>query len=133
MCKATTKEVHIVGNESARDEQPFFIGTIGSKQVADKDWYVNFQINNCTIPFKIDTGAQCNVMPWAVVYASRALNSAERNYAQIEKEMLAIVFGTNKFHQYIYGKQVSVETDHKSLESLFEKPHCLKHLSAFKG
>ena len=63
VCKATTKEVHIVGNESARDEQPFFIGTIGSKQVADNDWYVNFQINNCTIPFKIDTGVQCNVMP----------------------------------------------------------------------
>ena len=65
VCKATatTKEVHIVGNESARDEQPFFIGTIGSKQVAEKDWYVNFQINNCTIPFKIDTGAQCNMMP----------------------------------------------------------------------
>ena len=56
-------KVHIVGNESARDEQPFFIGTIGFKQVPDKDWYVNFQINNCTIPFKIDTGAQCNVMP----------------------------------------------------------------------
>ena len=58
VCKATTKEVHTVGNESARDEQPFFIGTIGSKQVADKDWYVNFQINNCTVPFDIDTGAQ---------------------------------------------------------------------------
>ena len=57
-----------------------------------------------------------------VAYASRALNTAERNYAQIEKEMLAIVFGTNKFHQYIYGKQVSVETDHKPLESLFKKP-----------
>ena len=36
--------------------------------------------------------------------------------------MMAIVFGTNKFHQYIYGKQVSVETDHKPLESLFKKP-----------
>ena len=55
-CQATTKEVHTVSNASARDEQPFFIGTIGSKQV------VNFQINNCTIPFKIDTGAQCDVM-----------------------------------------------------------------------
>ena len=63
VCKATTKEVHTVSNASTRDEQPFFIGTIGSKQVGDKDWYVNFQINNCTIPFKIDTGAQCNVMP----------------------------------------------------------------------
>ena len=38
------------------------------------------------------------------------------------KEMLAIVFGTNKFHQYFYGEQVSVETDHKPLESLFKKP-----------
>ena len=57
-----------------------------------------------------------------VAYASRALNSAERNYAQIEKLMVAIVFGTSTFHQYIYGKQVSVETDHKPLESLFKKP-----------
>ena len=56
-----------------------------------------------------------------VAYASRALNSAEHNYAQIEKEMLAIVFGTNKFHLYIYGKQVSVETDLKPLERLFKK------------
>ena len=54
-----------------------------------------------------------------VAYALTALNSAERNYAQIEKEMLVIVFGTNKFHQYIYGKQVSLETDHKPLECSF--------------
>ena len=39
-----------------------------------------------------------------VAYASRALNSTERYYAKIEKEMLAIVFGINKFHQYNYGK-----------------------------
>lgn len=48
----------------------------------------------------------------------------KNNYAQIEKEMLAIVYGTNKFHQYIYGKTVIVETDHKPLESLFKKPLC---------
>ena len=63
MCKATTKEVHTFSNGSARYEQPYFTDTIGSKQVADKDWYVNFQINNYTIPFKIDAGAQCIVMP----------------------------------------------------------------------
>ena len=59
-----------------------------------------------------------------VAHASRALNNDEKNYAQIEKEMLAIVYGTNKFHQYIYGKIVIVETDHKPLESLFKKPLC---------
>ena len=63
VCKATTKYVHTVSNTSARDKQPFFIGTIGSKQVGNKECYVNFQVNNCIISFKIDTGAQCNVMP----------------------------------------------------------------------
>jgi len=57
-----------------------------------------------------------------VAYASRSLSTAERNYAQIEKEMLAIVFGLTKFHQYAYGKQVHVESDNKPLESLFKKP-----------
>jgi hypothetical protein len=59
-----------------------------------------------------------------VAYASRALNRAERNCAQIEKEMLAIVFGATMFHQYIYGNTVTVETDHKPLESLFKKARC---------
>ena len=54
-----------------------------------------------------------------VAYALTALNSAERNYAQIEKEMLGIVFGTNKFYHYIYGKQVSLETDQRPLESFY--------------
>ena len=54
-----------------------------------------------------------------VCYASRSLSSDERNYAQIEKELLAIVYGCTKFHQYVYGKQVRVQTDHKPLEALF--------------
>ena len=57
-----------------------------------------------------------------VAYALRSLNSAEQNYPQIEKKMFAIVFGTSKFHQYIYRKTVMVESDHKPLESLFKKP-----------
>ena len=55
-------------------------------------------------------------------YASRSLSSAEKNYAQIEKELLAIVYGCTKFDQYVYGKKVNVHTDHKSLEALFKKP-----------
>ncbi len=57
-----------------------------------------------------------------VAFASRALTDAERNYAQIEKELLAIVYGTERFHQYTYGRSVIVESDHKPLETLSRKP-----------
>ena len=40
--------------------------------------------------------------------------------------MLALVFATNRFHQYIYGLPVELETDHKPLETIFRKP--LQHV-----
>ncbi|KAL9987206.1 hypothetical protein ACROYT_G001477 [Oculina patagonica] len=55
-------------------------------------------------------------------YASRSLNSAEKKLAQIEKELLAIVYACTKCHQYVNGKKVKVQTDHKPLEALFKKP-----------
>ena len=57
-----------------------------------------------------------------VAYASRALTSAETRYAQIEKEMLAILFAATKFHHFIYGAEAEVESDHKPLESIMLKP-----------
>ena len=57
-----------------------------------------------------------------IAYASRALTNNEVKWAQIEKEMASIVFACTKFHDYIYGKTVTVETDHKPLESIFKKP-----------
>ena len=56
-----------------------------------------------------------------VGYASRAMTSAEVNYAQIEKELLAIVFGLERFEQYVQGRLVKIETDHKPLECIFKK------------
>ena len=57
-----------------------------------------------------------------VAYASKSLNSTEQNYAQIEKELYAILFGCKRFHQYIYGQKITVESDHKPLESIATKP-----------
>ena len=56
-----------------------------------------------------------------VAFASKSLNSTEQNYAQIEKELYAILFGCKRFHQYLYGQKVTVESDHKPLESISTK------------
>ena len=58
-----------------------------------------------------------------VAYASRALTPAETRYAQIEKELLAIVYGCDHFEPYVYGREVvHVESDHKPLEMIALKP-----------
>ena len=68
-----------------------------------------------------------------VAFASRALTETERNYAQIEKEMLAIVFGLERFERYVYGRHVQVESDHKPLipihaKSLLSAPKRLQRM-----
>lgn len=57
-----------------------------------------------------------------VAYVSRTLNDAEKNYSQIHKEALAIIFCVQKYHQYLYGRKFQLRTDHKPLVSIFG-PH----------
>lgn len=56
-----------------------------------------------------------------VAFASRTLSKSEQKWAQIEKELLAIVFACQRFHFYLYGRDFVVESDHKPLESLVKR------------
>ena len=57
-----------------------------------------------------------NGMP--VALSSKTLSGPETRYPNIEREMLAVVFGLEKFHHYIWGQAVTIQTDHKLLESI---------------
>lgn len=50
---------------------------------------------------------------------SRTLSKAERNYSQLDKEGLAVIFGLKKSHKFVYGRHVKIHTDHKPLIKLF--------------
>ena len=69
-----------------------------------------------------------------MAYSSRVITQTEENYAQVEKELLAIVYACEKFDQYIFGRSnVIVQSDHKPLETIFKKPihsspNCLQRM-----
>ena len=48
-----------------------------------------------------------------VYFVSRALTSAEKNYSQIDREGLAIVFAVKRLHQFLNGQHFSIQTDHE--------------------
>lgn len=50
-----------------------------------------------------------------IAFASKTLNKTEIKYSTIEKELLGVVWGVNRFRCYVYGQEFTVFTDHKSL------------------
>lgn len=65
-----------------------------------------------------------------IAYASRTLSPAEKKYSQIEKEALSLVFGVKKFHQYLWGRQFNLITDHRPLLTLFGEHKGLPTMAA---
>ena len=53
-----------------------------------------------------------------IAFASKALTETEQRYANIEWELLAVVFGCEWFRTYLYGCKLQVESDHKPLEMI---------------
>ena len=69
----------------------------------------NFTLNENNIPMKL------------VPVAFASLTSAEHNYANIERELLGVVFGVLHFKHFTFGNEVNIITDHKPLVSLLKK------------
>jgi len=53
-----------------------------------------------------------------IAYDSRCLAAAEKNYSQLDREGLALIFGVKLFNPYLYGRAFTLRTDHQPLTSL---------------
>ena len=65
-----------------------------------------------------------------IAFGSRYLNDTEKKYSIGELEILAVVWGLEKFRFYLYGKKVHLYTDHQALEPLIKRNRCNKQYSA---
>jgi len=63
---------------------------------------------------KLDDGSE-----HPIAFASRTLSPAKKQYSQLDKEGLAIIFGVKRFHRYLLGRQFTILSDHKPLQHLF--------------
>ena len=64
-----------------------------------------------------------------IAYASFSLIPSEKNYPQIEREGLALIFGVKRFHQFLYGRRFTLVTDHKPLTTILSPKKGLPSLS----
>ena len=58
-----------------------------------------------------------------VAYASRALSQTERNYGVTELQTLAVVWAVSHFHHLLYGRTVTILTDHTAVKAVLECPN----------
>ena len=56
-----------------------------------------------------------------VAFMSKALTDTQSRYSNIECEILGVVTGVEHFHQYLFGKQFTLYTDHKPIGNMVLK------------
>ena len=82
---------------------------------------------NPTLPINLAADASTEK---PISFASRTLTTAEKNYSQLEKEALFLIFGVCKFHKYLYGRKFTLITDNTSLTAIIASKKGIPSLAA---
>ena len=87
------------------------------------DWNNDFEImcDGSDYAMGIVLGQRTEKIFKAIYYANKAFNEAQENYTTTEKEMLAMVFASEKFRPYILGSHVIIHIDHAAIKYLMAK------------
>ena len=127
-----TKKTHLMRSLLKRDAH--FVWTsdmqkeldIIKKDIANAVKLIHYDPNK---PAVIETDASLKGLGAVLIqdgrpvrFLSKALTPSEANYSNIERELLAVLFACEKLHIYTFGRKVTVNTDHKPLQSIFQKP-----------
>ena len=73
------------------------------------------------------------VLTKPIGFASHTLAKAKQKYSHLDKEALAIVFGVRKYHQYLYGRQFEIKTNHNPLTHVFNESKATPVMGGFRG
>ena len=118
------KDVPVVFDEDCKEafevlEKALIIAPI----VQPPDWNLPFEIMCDASDFVVGAvlGQRVEKKLNVIHYASKTLDSAQKDYATTEKEFLAVVFACDKFRQYIVDSKVIIHTDHAAIKYLMQK------------
>ena len=124
LCRLLQKDVAFHFNEECKkafDEIKRRL--VSTPIIQPPNWSLPFEIMCDASDYAIGAvlGQRVGRKTYAIYYASITLNEAQKNYATIEKELLAVVFSLEKFRSYLLGTKVVVYTDHVAICHLMMK------------
>jgi len=96
---------------------------VSTPVIISPDWFESFEVmcDASGTALSVLLVQKRNKLFHPIYYASKTLNSAQRNYIVTEQELLAVVYAFEKFRGYLLGIRVIVHTDHVALRYLMAK------------
>ena len=124
LCRLLEKDTKFYFDESCQNSfEEIKSRLVEAPIMAKPDWNMELEIMCDASDFAMGAvlGQKAEKVFKAINYASKTFNEAQENYSTTGKEMLAIVFASEKFRPYILGSQVIIHTDHAVIKYLMAK------------